>query len=83
MTAVQLPPPRLALRLPSVRGALVLLALGPAFVAWWGKDVDAPVRLRVLGLAVVVVASWAWDDRVHALTAASPVGLPAVSRSAG
>jgi hypothetical protein len=59
---------------------LVLLALGPAFVAWWGKDGDAPVRLRVLGLAVVVVASWAWDDRVHALTAASPVGLPAVRR---
>jgi hypothetical protein len=80
MSLVQLPPTRLALRLPSVRAALALLLVGPVFVGWLGKDADAPVRVRVLGLAVVVVAAYAWDDRVHALTTASPVGLPAVRR---
>jgi hypothetical protein len=71
------------LRLPAVRAALLLVALGPVFVAWLGKHDDAPVRVRVLGLAVVVVAGYAWDDRVHALTSASPVGLPAVRRGRG
>jgi hypothetical protein len=80
VTVVQLPPPRLALRLPAVRVALLLVALGPVFVGWLGKHDDAPVRLRVLGLAVVVAVSYAWDDRVHAMTAGSPVGLPAVRR---
>jgi hypothetical protein len=80
MTLVQLPPPRLALRLPAVRAALGVLVLGPVFVGWLGETADAPVRLRVVGLAVVVVASYAWDDRVHSLTAASPVGVPAVRR---
>lgn len=80
MTVLQLPPPRTALRHPALRTALVVLLVGPPWVAWLGRPDDAPVRLRVLGLGVVVAASLAWDDRVHALTASTPVGLPAVRR---
>jgi len=80
MRLVQFPPPRLALLHPAVRSALVLLAAGPAGVAWIGAGEDAAVRLRLLGLAVVVVAAYAWDDRAHGLTSPTPVGLPAVRR---
>jgi hypothetical protein len=80
VTLAQLPPARTALRHPAVRAALVILVVGPPWVAWLGKAGDAPIRLRVLGLAVVVAAALAWDDRVHALTASTPVGLPAVRR---
>jgi hypothetical protein len=80
MSVVQLPTRRQALRHPSVRAALVLVALGPVWVAWLGARADAPVRLRVLGLALVVAAAFVWDDRVHGLTAPTPVGLPAVRR---
>ena len=80
MTFLQLPPPRTALRHPAVRTAVLVLLVGPPYVAWLGKADDAPIRLRVLGLAVVVAAALAWDDRVHALTASTPVGLPAVRR---
>ncbi|MDP9181390.1 MAG: hypothetical protein M3P04_01275 [Actinomycetota bacterium] len=80
MTVLQLPPPRPALRHPAVRAAVLVLLVGPVWVAWLGKADDAPVRLRVLGLAVVMAAALAWDDREHALTASTPVGLPAVRR---
>lgn len=80
MTAVLLPRPRLALRHPAVRVALLLLVAGPPSVAWWGKDVDGPIRLRLLGFAVAVAVALAWDDRQHVLTASTPVGLPAVRR---
>lgn len=80
MTVLQLPPVRTALRHPSVRALLVLAVAGPVWVAWLGKDADAVIRLRVLGMALVVAAAMSWDDRVHALTASSPVGLPAVRR---
>jgi hypothetical protein len=45
-----------------------------------GEAEEAPVRVRVLCLALVVVAAYAWDDRVHTLTVPTPVGLPAVRR---
>jgi hypothetical protein len=80
MSLLQLPPPRVALRHPSVRLALALLVVGPVWVAWLGKDADAAIRLRVLGVALGVALATSWDDRVHALSAASPVGLPAVRR---
>jgi hypothetical protein len=80
VSAVLLPSPRQALRHPAVRAALLLVAAGPVWVAWLGERADAPVRLRVLGLALAVSASFAWDDRVHSLTAPTPVGLPAVRR---
>jgi hypothetical protein len=80
VSAVHLPTPRQALRHPSVRAALLLVVAGPVWVAWLGARADAPVRLRVLGLAVAVAAAFAWDDRVHSLTAPTPVGLPAVRR---
>lgn len=83
MTAVQLPPGRIALRHPAIRAALVLLVMAPVFVAWLGERDSAPVRLRAVGFAVVVATALAWDDRVHALTAATPVGLPAVRRGRG
>lgn len=80
MRLVQLPPLRPGLRHPAVRAALLLLLIGPPWVAWLGKADDAPIRVRVLGLAVVVAAAQARDDRVHALTESTPVGLPAVRR---
>ena len=80
MSAVQLPSPRQALRHPSVRAALLLVVAGPVWVAWLGERADAPVRLRVLGLGLAVAAAFVWDDRVHSLTAPTPVGLPAVRR---
>lgn len=80
MNALQLPPFRIVLRHPAMRAALALLVVGPVWVAWLGKEADAPIRLRVLGLGVVVAAALAWDDRVHALTSSTPVGLPAVRR---
>lgn len=63
-----------------MRMTLVLLVSGPVFVAWGGKAAAAPIRLRLLGLAIVVASGLAWDDRVHALTSSTPVGLPAVRR---
>jgi hypothetical protein len=80
VSALQLPPPRAALRHPSVRALVALVLVGPVWVAWLGKDEEGVVRLRVLGMALVVAAAMSWDDRVHALTAAAPVGLPAVRR---
>ena len=77
---MKLPPYRLALRHPAVRAALLLVLVGPVFVRWLGKEEAAPVRLRILGLAVAVVAAYTWDDRVHGLTAPTPVGVPAVRR---
>jgi hypothetical protein len=77
---VLLPRPVLAVRHPAVRAVLVVLVLGPVAVAWWGEDSTAPLRLRALGFLLAAVCALAWDDRSHALTAASPVGLPAVRR---
>lgn len=75
-----LPGPRLALRHPAVRTVLLLLVSGAPFVAWWGKDPDAPIRLRVLGFLLAVAVALSWDDRACVLTASTPVGLPAVRR---
>jgi hypothetical protein len=66
-----------------MRGALLLLVAGPIFVAVLGEAEDAPIRLRLVGLAAVVAAALTWDDRIHALTASTPVGLPAVRRGRG
>lgn len=80
MTAVLLPPPRVAARHPAVRAAVLLLLAGPPSVAWWGEPESGPLRLRVLGLLLAAVVALAWDDRAHLLTASTPVGLPAVRR---
>lgn len=80
MTVVQAPPPRLAVRLPAVRVALACVLLMPAAVAWWGADHDAGLRLRVAGAAVALLLTLTWDDRIATMTAATPVGLPAVQR---
>ena len=80
MTAVLLPRPTLAMRHPAVRAVLVLLLAGPATVAWWGKDTDAPLRLRLLGFLLAAVVALSWDDRAHVLTASTPVGIRAVRR---
>jgi hypothetical protein len=80
VTVLQLPPPRAALRHASVRALVALVLVGPVWVAWLGKADEGVVRLRVLGMALAVAAAMSWDDRVHALTAAAPVGLPAVRR---
>lgn len=80
MTVALLPSPRIALRHPSLRAAIVLLVLGPPWVAWLGTAADAPIRFRVLTCAIAVVAAFVWDDRIHALTASTPTGLPAVRR---
>lgn len=74
------PAPRLALRLPGVRLALVLVVILPAFVAWWGPDVDAGLRLRLGGAAAAIAVALVWDDRSAITIAATPVGLPAVRR---
>ncbi|HUR13570.1 MAG TPA: hypothetical protein VM097_03650 [Mycobacteriales bacterium] len=83
MTLLQLPPARTALRHPAVRVVLLLVLLGPVWIAWLGKDDASVVRLRVLGLALAVAVAMSWDDRVHAMTASAPVGLPAVRRGRG
>ncbi|MBK5306308.1 MAG: hypothetical protein JJD92_06420 [Frankiaceae bacterium] len=61
--------------------AVAAVALvGPAFVLFVGKDTDAPIRLRVVGLALAVLVALGWEDRAAPLAAATPVGLPAVQR---
>lgn len=59
-------------------GAVALL--GPAYIVWTGQDADAPLRLRVVGLALAVVFALVWEDRTAPLAAATPVGLPALQR---
>lgn len=80
MSAVLAPPRRLAVRLPAVRAALACVLLLPAAVAWAGADHNAGLRLRLAGAGVAVLLTLAWDDRSATLTAATPVGLPAVQR---
>lgn len=73
-----LPPVRVALHLPAVRTAAVLVVLAPVIVAWVGEDGQQPGRLRVVGMLLAAAAAMAWDDRCAILTAPTPVGLPAV-----
>jgi len=55
--------------------------LGPGFVLAVGKDIDAPLRLRMVGLLLAALFALVWDDRTAPLAAATPVGLPAVQRA--
>ena len=80
MTTIFLPRPRPALRHPAVRAALGLLLAGAPVIAWAGTDADAPLRLRVLGFLLSAAVALSWDDRSYALTASTPVGVPAVRR---
>lgn len=80
MTAVLVPRPYVAVRLPSVRAGLLLMVALPVLVAWGGADDDAVVRLRLAGAVVALVLALVWDDRAAALTASTPAGLPAVQR---
>jgi hypothetical protein len=80
VTVVLLPTPRVAVRQPAVRAALVLVVAGPAMVAWGGPDGQAAVRLRVVGLVLGAALAMVWDDRCAVVTAATPVGVPAVRR---
>ena len=78
MKGLQLPSLRMAVRTPAVRTAAVLVVAAPVYVAWLGKDSAAPTRLRVVGFVLGAVLAMAWEDRGAAVTAATPVGLPAV-----
>lgn len=73
-----LPPVRVALHLPAVRTAAVLVVLAPVIVAWVGEDGQQPGRLRFVGMLLAAAAAMVWDDRCATLTAPTPVGLPAV-----
>jgi hypothetical protein len=64
---------------PALAVATVAL-VGPAFVLFVGKDTDAPIRLRLVGLTLAVLLALVWEDRTATLAAATPVGLPAVQR---
>lgn len=78
MTGLVLPPWRLAWSQPGLRVAVLLGVLGPVFVVWAGKESDTGLRLLLAGLAAGVALALVWDDRCAPLTAATPVGLPAV-----
>ncbi len=68
------------LRQASVRATALLAVVAPIYVAWGGRTVDAPLRLRVVSLATAVVLAMVWEDRSAPVVAATPVGLPAVLR---
>lgn len=73
-----LPPLRVALHLPALRLAAVLVVGAPAVVAWLGPANQTPARLRVVGMLLAAAMALVWDDRCAVLTAPTPVGLPAV-----
>lgn len=73
-----LPPARVALHLPAIRIAAVLVVGAPTGVAWFGPDAQTPARLRVVGMLLAAAVAMVWDDRCAVLAAATPVGLPAV-----
>lgn len=78
MTGCLLPPWRVVRSLPGVRIAAVLTVVGPVVVGWAGGESGTGVRLLLAGLAAAVALALVWDDRCAPLTAATPVGLPAV-----
>lgn len=78
--AVILPPLKVALQLPAVRTAALLVVIAPVIVRWVGDAGQEPVRLRVVGMLLAAAAAMVWDDRCAVLTAPTPVGLPAVRR---
>ena len=78
MTAVLLPPLRVAVALPAVRAAVLLVVVGPAFAAWSGTSMDVSLRLRLVGVAAAVVAAMTWADPCEMVAAPTPTGLPAV-----
>lgn len=75
-----LPTVRVALRLPAVRTAALLVVVAPVIVRWVGDAGQEPVRLRVVGMLLAAAAAMVWDDRCAVLTVPTPVGLPAVRR---
>lgn len=75
-----LPPVKVALQLPAVRTAALLIIVAPVIVRWVGESGQEPVRLRVVGMLLAAAAAMVWDDRCAVLTAPTPVGLPAVRR---
>ena len=77
---MMLPPVRVALRLPAVRMAAVLVVAAPLIVRWLGEADQRPVRLRLVGVLLAAGAAMVWDDRCAVLTSPTPVGLPAVRR---
>lgn len=79
-TPVMLPPVKVALQLPAVRMAALLVVVAPVIVRWVGEAGQEPVRLRVVGMLLAAAAAMVWDDRCAVLTAPTPVGLPAVRR---
>ena len=83
MTAVLVPPWRVALVHPAVRSATLLVAVAPTFVAWDAGPWDVTTRLRVAGLALACVAAMVWDDRCAVVSASTPIGTPAVRLGRG
>lgn len=83
MTALLRPTRRVAVGLPGLRLAALVAAAGPLAVVHAGKESDTALRLLLVGLAAAVALSLVWDDRCAPVTAATPVGLPAVRRGRG
>jgi hypothetical protein len=77
---VILPPFKVALQLPAVRTAALLIVVAPVIVRWVGASGQEPIRLRVVGMLLAAAFAMVWDDRCAVLTAPTPVGLPAVRR---
>lgn len=83
MTALQWPTRRVVLSLPGLRLAVLVAFAGPLVVVHAGKESDTALRLLLVGLATAVAIALVWDDRCAPVTAATPVGLPAVRRGRG
>lgn len=69
--------------LPGLRLAVLMAVAGPLVVVHAGKESDTALRLLLVGLATAVAIALVWDDRCAPVTAATPVGLPAVRRGRG
>jgi hypothetical protein len=80
VTGLHWPSRRVAGSLPGLRLAVLVAVAGPVFVLWAGRESDTGLRLLLIGLVAGVALALVWDDRCAALTAATPVGLPAVRR---
>ena len=76
-----LPATRYAWRTWPVAVSAAALMLGPGFVLVVGKDGDAPLRLRMVGLLLAAVVALVWEDRTAPVAAATPLGLPALQRA--
>lgn len=76
-----LPASRYAWRTRPVAVSAAVGLLGPVFVLAVGKDTEAPLRLRIVGLLLAAVVALVWEDRTAQVAAATPVGLPALQRA--